>query len=120
MRSIKSNTAYEILETKLWEVSAVTFPANEQAIVTSVKEHYSESIAKNTDLVTNELEKTESIDDLISALQDVKKSNDTSIGDFFFEKSVESAEEIIEVANNAVESTKSKEQQLSDILRLLD
>ena len=114
------SSAYEILETKLWEVSAVTFPANEQAIVTSVKEHYEEVIGKNTDLVTNELEKSESIDDLISALQDVKKSNDSSIGDFFFEKSVESPEEIIEAANNAVESTKSKEQQLADILSSLD
>ena len=36
--------AYDIKEVRLFEVSAVTFPANDQAVVSEVKDHYEELV----------------------------------------------------------------------------
>ncbi len=85
-------SSYEILETKLWEVSAVTFPANEQAIVTSVKEKYDEMHAKNTEVAVDAIDNVETIDDLIEALQAIKSADEEDLVSMFKSKEQELAE----------------------------
>lgn len=47
----KGYNSFDIKEVRLFEVSAVTFPANEQAVVTDVKQHYEESLNEDVEPV---------------------------------------------------------------------
>lgn len=129
IEGLNGKSAYEILETKLWEVSAVTFPANEMAVVTAVKEKYEETVAKNTSEVIESLDNVESIDDLIDALQQIKADEERMLEEFFFQKSdpvdtdadvAARIEEAIAantaVANSEVQESKSIEEKLAEIL----
>ncbi len=127
---LNNKNAYEILETKLWEVSAVTFPANEQAVVTAVKEKYEETVAKNTGEAIEVLDNVESIDGLIDALNQIKADEARMLEDFFFEKERptqvegmdnETYQEQVDlyeeaVANGVIEEEKSVEEKLADLL----
>lgn len=127
---LNGKSAYEILETKLWEVSAVTFPANEQAVVTAVKEKYEETVAKNTGEQIETLDNVESIDDLIGALQQIKADEERMLEEFFFEKARPEQPEGMDdetyaeqvalyeeaVANGTIEEEKSIEEKLAELL----
>lgn len=91
-------SAYEIQEAKLWEVSAVTFPANEAAVVMSVKEHFEETIAKTTGAITDEVEKVETIEDMIELLETIRTKEQSEL-ETFFVKNETPADPIEELAD---------------------
>lgn len=79
--------AFDIKEVRLMEVSAVTFPANELAVVTAVKEHYDELCDINNKNVQDAVQSSNSIDELIQALTLAKQTpvSDEEVASFFFE-----------------------------------
>jgi HK97 family phage prohead protease len=95
--------SFDIKEVKLMEVSAVTFPANEMAVVTAVKEHYDELAVINNKQVTNAIATSDSIDDLIEALTLAKQTpvTDDEVANFFFsDLEVKSEENLGELADH--------------------
>lgn len=79
--------SFDIKEVRLMEVSAVTFPANEMAVVTAVKDHYDEISEINTKRVQDAVANSDSIDELIQALTLAKQTPvaDTEVASFFFD-----------------------------------
>jgi len=76
--------SFDILEVKLFEASVVAIPANEQAIVTEIKDKIDESFKSKTEEINKVIKSTETIDDLIkvlTALVDEKKSIKNDITD---------------------------------------
>lgn len=66
-------------ELRLLEVSAVTFPANEQAVVTSVKGHYQDISTKGEEIILEDIKNAETVDEMIVALQKAKELEEESI-----------------------------------------
>lgn len=77
--------SFDIKEVKLMEVSAVTFPANELAVVTAVKDHYEEISGINTETVQTAISNADSIDELINILTLAKQTpvHDIEVANFF-------------------------------------
>lgn len=79
--------AYDIREVRLMEVSAVTFPANEMALVSSVKQQFDELSIINNKEIQESIESADSIDDLIKALTLAQKTpvTDDEVANLFIE-----------------------------------
>lgn len=72
----------ELKELSLWEVSVVTFPMNELAVVTQVKNELDELLETATEQDIETVKQAESIDDMIAALAEVKARREQDAIDF--------------------------------------
>ena len=74
--------ALDVQELRLYEVSAVTFPANEKAVVTAIKGHLEGLVdaAKEEDIEA--VLTADSIDDVIAALTAIKAREEQEFEDF--------------------------------------
>lgn len=80
--------AYDIKEVKLLEVSAVAIPANDQAMVTEIKEIEDDMLKDTTQSINKTIEDDTEDDlvDILKALVEERKSNDAEIYDFLLEQ----------------------------------
>lgn len=101
-------TSFDIKEVKLLEVSAVTFPANELAVVESVKESYEEIINTSSE-IREMITEAESIDDLINILTLIRDNKEPA------DAVQEDSEEV--VINNTEDENELTVESLLDLLQ---
>lgn len=73
--------ALDVKELRLMEVSVVTFPANEKATVTAIKEHIEEALGEIADRDLAAIEQAETVDDVIATLVAIKEREDQEVID---------------------------------------
>lgn len=74
--------ALDVKELRLYEVSVVTFPANEKATVTAIKEHLEEALEQVAAADLEEVTKADTIEGLIDALVALKAREEQDFVDF--------------------------------------
>lgn len=67
---------FDITEVRLFEVSAVTFPANEQALVESVKEHFKETQFTDNETINTKVREAETVDELLNIITLLAKAEE--------------------------------------------
>lgn len=74
--------ALDVKELRLYEVSAVVFPANEQAVVTEIKSHLEGLLETVKDEDVHTVLEAETIEDTIAALAAIKAREDRELEEF--------------------------------------
>lgn len=69
----------DVKELRLFEVSVVTFPANEKATVTAIKEHLEEALGAIEDRDLQKIEQAETVDDVIATLTAIKEREEEEL-----------------------------------------
>lgn len=71
----------DVKELRLFEVSVVTFPANEKATVTAIKEHIEEALTEIEDRDLEKIEQAETVEDVIATLTAMKEREEAELLD---------------------------------------
>lgn len=78
--------AFDIFEVRLFEVSAVAIPANDEAVVLEIKKVIDENFKSDIESINKDIEKSDSLSDLINtltALVNETKATEENIADIF-------------------------------------